>query len=84
MDGVLCDSEPFILEAAQTHLKRRYDIDVPAADFAEFVGAGDDAFVGGPARKHGVEPSLPADKEATYDVYDELIVGRLQALLDQA
>lgn len=80
MDGVLCDSEPFILEAAQTHLRAKYGIQVPAADFKEFVGAGDDAFVGGPARKHGVTPELPADKEATYDRYDELIRGRLQAL----
>lgn len=80
MDGVLCDSEPFILAAAQTHLRRRYGIEVPAEDFTAWIGAGDDAFVGEPARQHGVEPELPADKEATYDCYDELISGQLQAL----
>ena len=38
MDGVLCDSEPFIAAAAAEALRRRYGIAVAREDFLPFVG----------------------------------------------
>ena len=38
MDGVLCDSEPFIAAAAAEALRRRYGIIVTHEDFLPFVG----------------------------------------------
>jgi len=40
MDGVLCDSEPFILEAAMWMFENNYGIKVFADDFISFVGTG--------------------------------------------
>lgn len=80
MDGVLCDSEPFIREAATQFLQRRYGLDPQPEDFLPFVGAGDSRFIGGVAEKYGVRIALPEDKERTYDIYLDLIRGRLKPL----
>ena len=48
MDGVLCDSEPFICEAAQRLFVERYGVNVPAEDFIPFFGAGETRDTGGP------------------------------------
>jgi beta-phosphoglucomutase len=73
MDGVLCDSEPFIAAAAGEALRRRYGIPVVREDFAPFVGAGDDRFIAGAAAKHGVTADIPIDKALTYEIYVELV-----------
>ncbi len=78
MDGVLCDSEPFIAAAAAEALRRRYGITVLPEDFLPFVGAGDDRFISGAAARHGVTADLAIDKPLTYEVYLELIRGSLQ------
>ena len=52
MDGVLVDSEPVILKSAIQGL-REYGVEAVPSDFTEFVGAGEDRFVGGVAEKHG-------------------------------
>jgi HAD superfamily hydrolase (TIGR01509 family) len=78
LDGVLCDSEPFIAAAAAEALRRRYGIPVSLADFEPFVGAGDDRFIAGVAELHGVTADIAVDKALTYEVYLELIVGALQ------
>ena len=44
MDGVLCDSEAFIAEAAIRMFRERYDVEVSAEDFIPFVGAGEDRY----------------------------------------
>jgi beta-phosphoglucomutase len=80
MDGVLCDSEPFICEAAMTMFQRNHGVRVAAADFAPFVGTGENRYLGGVAEKHGVTLDLERDKKATYDIYLEIIRGRLQPL----
>lgn len=80
MDGVLLDSEPFILKAAQEMLRRRYGLEVEDAAFEPFVGMGEDAYLGGPARARGVELNMPEDKEYTYEMYLESIAGQLEAL----
>ena len=80
MDGVLCDSEPFIAAAAAEALRRRYGIAVTREDFLPFVGAGEDRFISGAAARHGVAVDLAIDKPLTYDVYLELIPGALQPI----
>lgn len=80
MDGVLCDSEPFINEAGVEMFRRYYDLTVQPDDFLPFVGAGDDRYVGGVAEKYGFSAELPRDKNRMYDIYLELIKGRLQPL----
>jgi len=78
LDGVLCDSEPFIAAAAAEALHRRYGIPVTDADFAPFVGAGDDRFLAGAAEAYGIAVDLAIDKPLMYEVYLELIAGALQ------
>ena len=80
MDGVLCDSEEFICAAAREMFRRRYDTDVAPEDFLPFVGAGENRYLGGPAEKHGIAIHLPEDKEYTYEIYLEIIRGRLKQL----
>ncbi len=85
MDGVLCDSEPFIAAAAAAAaaaaemLRRRYGITATRADFVPFVGAGEDRFIGGAAR-HGVTVDLEIDKSLTYEIYLQMIPGSLQPI----
>jgi HAD superfamily hydrolase (TIGR01509 family) len=80
MDGVLCDSEPFICEAAMRMFRERHGITVAAEDFVPFVGAGENRYLGGVAEKHGVALDLESDKRRTYEIYLEIIRGRLQPL----
>ena len=80
MDGVLCDSEPFICEAARQMFRERHALTVQAADFAPFVGTGEDSFLGGPAEKYGCHINLPTDKDRTYEIYLEIIKGKLKPL----
>lgn len=80
MDGVLADSEEFIAEAAKAMFAETYRVTVTLADFLPFVGAGEDRYLGGVAAQYGVVPDLPRDKARTYEIYGELIQGRLKAL----
>jgi HAD superfamily hydrolase (TIGR01509 family) len=80
MDGVLCDSEPFIAEAARLMFEQVYRLAVKKEDFIPFVGTGEDRFIGGVAEKYGVQLTMPRDKERTYAIYLEIIRGRLQPL----
>ena len=80
MDGVLCDSEPFIAAAACRMFAEEHGARVTPADFEPFVGAGEDRYLGGVAEAHGVALRMPADKATTYRIYLELIRGRLQPL----
>lgn len=78
MDGVLCDSEPFIEAAAAEALRQRYGIAATHEDFAPFVGAGDDRFITGAAERHGIAADLEVDKRLTYAIYLELVRTSLQ------
>jgi HAD superfamily hydrolase (TIGR01509 family) len=80
MDGVLCDSEPFIAAAAGEMLRRRYGIAVTRSDFLPFVGAGEDRFISGVAERHGVTVDLAIDKPLTYEIYLQMIQGSLQPI----
>ncbi len=80
MDGVLCDSEPFILEAAMWMFETSYNTKVVAEDFLPFVGAGEDRYLGGVAEKYGITLDLKADKASVYARYLTVIKGRLQSM----
>jgi beta-phosphoglucomutase len=80
MDGVLCDSEPFIRRAACQMFAESHNTRVQPADFHPFTGAGEDRFIGGVAEKYGVKLSLPADKNRTYQIYLQMIKGTLLPL----
>lgn len=80
MDGVLCDSEPFICEAAIKMFKERHKLTVKAEDFIPFVGTGEDRYIGGTAEKYYCRLNMPADKNRTYEIYLEIIKGRLKPL----
>lgn len=67
MDGVLVDSEYAMREAGIRAL-RRYGVEASHEDFYEFTGMGEDSFIGGVARKHGLEYTL-AIKELAYEIY---------------
>ena len=77
MDGVLCDSEPFIREAARAMFRERHDADIPDEAFFPFVGMGENRFLGGPAEERGIPFDPVADKARCYELYLELIRGRM-------
>ncbi len=80
MDGVLCDSERFICEAACRMFAQRYSATVHPDDFLPFVGAGENRYLGGVAEKHGITLKMPEDKSLTYAIYLDIIKGRLDPL----
>ena len=80
MDGVLCDSEPFIAAAAIEMFRETYGLEVTRHGFAPFVGTGEDRFIAGVAELHGIRATLPRDKQRTYEIYLRLIRGRLRPL----
>jgi HAD superfamily hydrolase (TIGR01509 family) len=71
MDGVLVDSEPVIIEASLRVFKK-YGVKAKESDFKEFTGMGDDIFIGGVARKYGLEYD-PSMKIQAYEIYLQII-----------
>ena len=80
MDGVLCDSEEFICEAACRMFAEKYKRTVRPGEFLPFVGAGENRYLGGVAERHGIELDIELDKARTYEIYLEIIKGRLEPL----
>jgi beta-phosphoglucomutase len=78
MDGVLCDSEEFIAEAACLMFKTVYGTEAKASDFEPFIGTGEDRFIGGVAEKYGIALTMPRDKETTYALYAQCVRGKLR------
>lgn len=79
MDGVLVDSEPFICRAAMA-MFAELGVKVKPEDFLEFVGTGENRYIGGVAEKYGVDIDIEKAKKRTYDIYLEIIVGNLKPL----
>ena len=79
MDGVLCDSESFIAEAAIAMFKTRYHLEVKRSDFEPFIGMGEDRYLGGVAEKYNIDLELESDKAETYRLYESCVKGKLQA-----
>lgn len=71
MDGVLVDSEELTYTAAIEMLRER-GADACKEDFIPFIGAGDIAYLGGAARRHGLEYD-PQMSVVTYEKYAKLV-----------
>ena len=81
MDGVLTDSEWFIAEAGRLMFLETHHVEVTHDDFKDFVGMGENRFLGGVAEKyHITDFRIERDKERTYAIYAELIRGKLKAM----
>lgn len=79
VDGVLCESEPFITEAAITVLRDHYGVDATADEFRPFTGTGEARFVTGVAEQHGLQLDPDVAKAQVYEIYPAVIRGRLRA-----
>jgi len=79
MDGVLVDTEKYICEAA-IRMFEEHGLKVKPEDFIPFVGAGENKYIGGVAEKHGFTININRDKARTYQIYGEIVKGRLQPL----
>ena len=80
MDGVLCDSEALMAEAACRMFAETYGVTVRPEDFAPFAGTGENRYLGGVAAQYGIDWHLERDKARAYAIYLEMIVGRLAPL----
>ncbi|HOJ62272.1 MAG TPA: HAD-IA family hydrolase [bacterium] len=79
MDGVLVDTEEFICEAAMQYFAER-GVQVKAEDFLDFVGMGENRYIGGVAEKYGVPIEIVQAKKRTYEIYDAIVRGRIKPL----
>lgn len=79
MDGVLVDSEEFITEAACRMFAEK-GLNVKPEDFKPFTGTGEDRFIGGVAEKYNFDLNMPQDKHRTYEIYCDIIKGKLKPL----
>lgn len=70
MDGVLIDSEPIILRAAQAFFARR-GIAASEEDFKPFVGAGDRRYLVGVGERYGLALDFDVDRVELYELYAE-------------
>ena len=78
MDGVLCDSEPMLAQAAVRLFAERYGVKVAAEDFSPFVGTGEKRYLGGVAEEYGISRRFADDKDRLYAMFLEMIPGNLQ------
>ena len=79
LDGVLVDSEEFICRAAVAMFAEHGGKVLPE-DFRPFVGTGENRYLGGVAEKHGFKLDIERGKARTYEIYGEIIKGKLRPL----
>jgi len=79
LDGVLAISEPLLAEAAIALFAEKGH-PMTADDFKPFIGMGEDRYLGGAAEHRGIELDLERDKARLYEIYEEVIRGRLKPL----
>lgn len=79
MDGVLVDSEEYICHAA-VKMFAEHGITVKPEDFKDFVGMGENRYIGGVAEKYNFRLDLERDKARTYKIYEEMAQGNLKPL----
>ena len=79
MDGVLVDSEKFICQAA-IQMFAEQGLHVNPDDFLPFVGTGESRYLGGVAEKYSFPYDAERDKARTYNIYEELVKGKLEPL----
>ena len=76
MDGVLLDSEEYICKAGIEMFKEK-GFEVSPDDFLEFTGMGENRYLGGVAEKNRIPFELEKDKARTYEIYGEIVAGKL-------
>lgn len=79
MDGVLLDSEAYICRAAIKMFAEK-GLEVQPDDFLPFVGAGENRYIGGVAKKYDLPLNIETAKTRTYQIYDNITRGKLEAL----
>ncbi len=79
MDGVLVDSEEYICRAGIEMFGEK-GLQVRPEDFKPFTGMGENRYLGGVAEKYGFPFDLEKDKARTYEIYKDIVHGRLKAL----
>jgi len=79
MDGVLVDSEEYIRRAGIEMFNEK-GYKVSPDDFLPFTGMGENRYLGGVAEKHNIQFNLEADKARTYEIYADLVRGKLDPL----
>lgn len=79
LDGVLLESEPFLVEAAIQMFAER-GATVARSDFNPYFGKGEDALIQGVAQQHGISMEPIAAKIRTYAIYLDLIHNVIQPL----
>jgi len=79
LDGVLAISEP-LLAGAAIALFAEKGHEMTPDDFKPFIGMGEDRYIGGAAESRGITLDMPRDKARLYEIYDNLIRGRLKPL----
>lgn len=79
MDGVLLESEQYINRAGVLMFREKgYEVDPD--DFLEFTGMGENRYLGGVAEKNSIPFDLQKDKARTYEIYEELVRGKIAPL----
>jgi HAD superfamily hydrolase (TIGR01509 family) len=79
MDGVLVLSEPILAQAAARMFAEK-GYTVRHEEFHPFIGMGEARYLGGVAEARGIPFDPDRDKARTYELYLELIKGRLKPL----
>ena len=79
MDGVLADSEEFICEAAIA-MFAEHGVTAKPEDFLPWVGTGENSYLGNVAAQYGFDIDIERDKARTYEIYAQLIRGRMKEL----
>lgn len=78
MDGVLCDSGPFLYAATANMFQDRYGVTIQPEDVRPFFGRGEVAYIGGTGKAHGIDVEMPRDMEHVYDHYFKAIEGAIK------
>jgi HAD superfamily hydrolase (TIGR01509 family) len=61
--------------------KENHGLEVTHEDFKEFVGMGENRFLGGVAEKYGLAGfEIGRDKKRTYEIYVEIVKGKLKPM----
>jgi beta-phosphoglucomutase len=79
MDGVLLDSEPYIIEAV-TRMFDEFGLKITAEDFHPYTGTGEKNCVRRMAENYNFPINLKKATTRTYDIYLELIKDKLNPL----
>lgn len=79
MDGVLVDSEEYIFEATRL-MFAEHGISVKKEDALHFVGTGENNYISGIGLRNGFHVDIERDKARTYQIYEEITKGKLNAL----